>query len=203
MKFEYILTSQGELYHHGIKGMKWGVRRYQRKDGSLTPAGKKRQQILDAAAEQAKSLAKQADTDKAHFEKMAKKHEAKSGTEPTQKQIQKYLRDQFGNDIDTKQGRASIKKDFEIDTTLEEWAAKELNADNEAKRYRALARDAAKMGEYYMKRAKHYSSMNVSEISNKDVKKAKKYIKSNYHTLYTGSDLDWYMRYDNERYGDV
>ena len=31
-----------ELYHHGVKGMHWGVRRYQNKDGSLTPAGKKR-----------------------------------------------------------------------------------------------------------------------------------------------------------------
>ena len=31
-----------DLYHHGIKGQKWGVRRYQNKDGSLTPAGKKR-----------------------------------------------------------------------------------------------------------------------------------------------------------------
>lgn len=39
---DYILTSNGELYHHGIKGMKWGVRRYQNKDGSLTAAGKKR-----------------------------------------------------------------------------------------------------------------------------------------------------------------
>lgn len=31
-----------ELYHHGVKGMRWGIRRYQNKDGSLTPAGKKR-----------------------------------------------------------------------------------------------------------------------------------------------------------------
>ena len=31
-----------ELYHWGIKGMRWGVRRFQNKDGSLTLAGKKR-----------------------------------------------------------------------------------------------------------------------------------------------------------------
>lgn len=38
---EYIIVD-GQLYHHGIKGQKWGVRRYQNKDGTLTPAGKKR-----------------------------------------------------------------------------------------------------------------------------------------------------------------
>lgn len=31
-----------ELYHHGIKGMKWGVRRYQNANGSYTSAGKQR-----------------------------------------------------------------------------------------------------------------------------------------------------------------
>lgn len=35
-------VSYGELYHHGILGQKWGIRRYQNPDGSLTSAGRKR-----------------------------------------------------------------------------------------------------------------------------------------------------------------
>ena len=39
-----MLSYNNELYHWGIKGMKWGVRRFQNKDGTLTPLGKKRLQ---------------------------------------------------------------------------------------------------------------------------------------------------------------
>jgi hypothetical protein len=40
--WDQISINDLELRHHGIKGQKWGVRRFQNKDGSLTPAGKKR-----------------------------------------------------------------------------------------------------------------------------------------------------------------
>lgn len=40
-----------ELYHHGIKGQKWGVRRFQKKDGTLTARGKERYRQDDSETE--------------------------------------------------------------------------------------------------------------------------------------------------------
>jgi uridine kinase len=45
MKTVYIVPEESYLAHHGIKGQKWGVRRYQNLDGSLTEAGKQRYNI--------------------------------------------------------------------------------------------------------------------------------------------------------------
>lgn len=51
----YVIIN-GELYHHGIKGMKWGRRRFQNKDGSLTPAGKRRLKESSANSENNKNV---------------------------------------------------------------------------------------------------------------------------------------------------
>ena len=39
---DYKIVYRDELYHYGVKGMRWGVRRYQNKDGSLTLKGQRR-----------------------------------------------------------------------------------------------------------------------------------------------------------------
>lgn len=61
-----------ELYHYGIKGQKWGVRRYRKKDGSLTRLGKKHrnaalkglEQGRDEYASKAKQYKSYADSNK-------------------------------------------------------------------------------------------------------------------------------------------
>lgn len=48
------------LIHHGIKGQRWGVRRYQNEDGSLTSEGKKRYSPSDKELGKAKSITESA-----------------------------------------------------------------------------------------------------------------------------------------------
>ena len=59
----YRTPYNSELYHHGIQGMKWGVRRYQNEDGSLTEEGKRRYNTYSEKAERAEGRLKAANAE--------------------------------------------------------------------------------------------------------------------------------------------
>ena len=65
-----------ELMHWGIKGMRWGIRRYQNKDGSLTKAGKKRLQKETEALKKEEQILKNRKAAKAKFDRLEAKRKA-------------------------------------------------------------------------------------------------------------------------------
>lgn len=80
-----------ELRHYGIKGMKWGVRRFQNGDGSLTAAGRTRYADDDGTGQRKKSVAKKVAIGAAAVAGVAltaylvKKHGARKAAELTAK----------------------------------------------------------------------------------------------------------------------
>ena len=105
------------LAHHGIVGMKWGVRRFQNKDGSLTSAGKERYLNSDNKG-------------KPDFSKMSYKEEKKYAKEQSVKMLKEFRKiyDDYmnynGDDDDTEYEKfyskyKALYKDFEKQTGYE------------------------------------------------------------------------------------
>lgn len=67
-----------ELYHYGVKGMKWGIRRYQNEDGTLTRAGLKRYMSKSGKDQIMKPGARRYLADRAHYETISNKKLKKS-----------------------------------------------------------------------------------------------------------------------------
>ena len=127
-----------ELKHWGIKGMKWGIRRYQNKDGSLTRAGKKRQAANLEKARQAKSDKKKYEDAKNEAVKRGSASEVlkyKGDLTPAQMKEAKD-RLQWENDISgyvTKQaenGNSTIKNIFNKMETGTNYATTAIKAYN-------------------------------------------------------------------------
>lgn len=98
------MTYSDELQHHGIKGMKWGQRRFQNKDGSLTAAGQKRynQEVEKLKKETAKVKAeeKAAATRKKTMAKFDKLEEKKRALEERKKALKDDAKGKKSKDED-------------------------------------------------------------------------------------------------------
>ena len=80
-----------EHYHHGIKGQKWGIRKYQNADGTLTEAGKQRYNKISNDAAFQKEFFKAAGNDALKEAKTKKeKDDIKKVMKRDQKELSKY-----------------------------------------------------------------------------------------------------------------
>lgn len=116
----------GELYHHGTKGMKWGKRLYQNKDGSLTALGKVRYRTnknykRQIDRERALAKARKARTDKKEYDE-AKKKAVKSGSA---EELMKFKGDLTKAEMDTAWARIQWEQNIKGVAEKEVAAGKE------------------------------------------------------------------------------
>lgn len=121
MDSNYILGPNGELYHWGIKGQRWGFRRYQNKDGSLTAAGKQRYKSTEEELkerekviknkERAKARQAKLDAKKAELDAREKALEGNNADEPV-KPKSKTIEEMTDQEINDKINRMALEKRY-------------------------------------------------------------------------------------------
>lgn len=113
-------VSSDEIKHHGIKGQKWGRRRYQNKDGSLTAEGKRR--YGDVTPEEFDK--KRADERTADVKRMKGAKSAMDGARGDAAAIERYA----NNKHSKKQAKAAKEREDEIREKVYKMSDEELKA---------------------------------------------------------------------------
>lgn len=103
------MQTNNELYHHGVLGQRWGVRRYQNKDGSLTPAGRKRANKLATEYNRLVSGNKNSSNPSSHNTAPKKKSISEMSDDELQKVINRKRLEQQYNQLSPKEISAGKK----------------------------------------------------------------------------------------------
>lgn len=135
-------VTQSQLAHHGIKGMHWGIRRFQNEDGSYTSAGKKRYGVVESSNDPAT--------------KILRRQQENSNNDRQAKAIAKEV-----TAINSRRYRKAVK---ERDKLADDADRKASIFSNRAKSAKAEHENLKKEGESnFIKRQKSYMDYEMSD----------------------------------------
>ena len=103
-----IYQMSDELTHWGVTGMKWGIRRYQNKDGSLTAEGRKRYNAELAKVREREKVAKTKEAVKGRMDRLKARQAAVSEREKALKNANKKFK-KTDDDLDKNPNKKSVK----------------------------------------------------------------------------------------------
>lgn len=186
------MSSYDELYHHGIKGMRWGVRRFQNEDGTLTAQGRQRYKDYRSDQSTRRSLTRHVAADKKNLKARG---EAMNEVTKNYNDAQEQMRKASSKVFISKKKRQELVDEANANLTKAGEELEKRRADlNRAERI--YNKDAEALFKHVDDMTKKYGSENVKSLDTKKVKLGEYYSIDAIKTGVTVADMPlvgrWY-----------
>lgn len=167
-----------ELQHHGIKGMKWGVRRYQNPDGSLTEKGYKKYYNSEGNfTNKAKKLIGKSIGGKSEFDSYTTKYGNKKGVAKSNRQSvsTEYFDKTYGGHFKNK-AIANLKKNKKYDKYFEKYKGKDEFTGDGGEYHEMIREWAPGYKKFEDKMKKKFAEATLKDIGLPVTDKGQKYV---------------------------